>query len=265
MGVECTSVMNNFSHAREINTRSREILSRKNDIIVVGVLCTLTKIMKDKSIKWMLAASIFASVVGMLYADVPGNDRLMLCPDCGKEVSKRAMMCPACGCEGAIIKAVAKELESKPKPKIPDRVVRANIGREVYDALPVKMTDGLFVVLPLEKVLDIETLEFSFVSTNATINYSIPEVAIDQPIIRFPITETNLLFATAETNVCSELATPVEVKLSSASGWQEIQPRALKNHGKTLLRIKAGEDVKLPPKAHPFYKTLEGRWSRKGN
>lgn len=190
---------------------------------------------------------------------------LMPCPDCGQPVSRRAFMCPRCGCRGEVIEAAAKLLDSKPKPRIPDSVVRADFGRNVCDALPVKMSDGLFVVLPLEKVLNIETLVFSFATTNATISYSIPEVAVDQPIIRFPITETNLLFAVATTNICSTLATPSRVDVSKVAGWQPIQPKALKNHGKILLKIKAGEDVKLPPKAHPYYKALAERWSKKGD
>ena len=190
---------------------------------------------------------------------------LIPCPDCGQSVSRRAFMCPRCGCCGEAIGTAAKLIDSKPKPRIPDGIVRADFGRDKCDALPVKMADGLFVVLPLEKVLNIETLVFSFASTNATINYSIPEVAVDQPIIRFPITETNLLFAAATTNICSTLATPSRVDVSKVAGWQPIQPKALKNHGKILLKIKAGEDVKLPPKAHPYYKALAERWSKKGN
>lgn len=189
---------------------------------------------------------------------------LIPCPDCGQSVSRRAFMCPRCGCRGEVIEAAAKLLDSKPKPKVPDSVVRADFGRDVCDALPVKMSDGLFVVLPLEKVLNIETLVFSFASTNATISYSIPEVAVDQPIIRFPITETNLLFAAATTNICSTLATPSRVDVSKVAGWQPIQPKALKNHGKIILKIKEGEDVRLPPKAHPYYKALAERWSKKG-
>ena len=208
---------------------------------------------------------LFALIGAAAYSIATAATALIPCPDCGQSVSRRAFMCPRCGCRGEVIEAAAKLLDSKPKPRIPDSVVRADFGRDVCDALPVKMSDGLFVVLPLEKVLNIETLVFSFVSTNATISYSIPEVAVDQPIIRFPITETNLLFAADTTNICSTLATPPRVNVSEVKDWQTIQPKALKNHGRILLKIKAGEDVKLPPKAHPYYKALAERWSRKGN
>ena len=61
-----------------------------------------------------------------------------------------------------------------------------------------------------------------------------------------------MLFATTETNVCSSLAEPPAVRIADAAAWEAVQPKALKNHGKILLKIKAGEAAKLPPKAHPF-------------
>ena len=207
--------------------------------------------------KLLLIAIVLASFSTSAASLVP-------CPDCAHKVSPFALMCPNCGCKGERIENYVKELAAKPKPKIPDRIVRADFGQSTCDALPVRMEDGLFVVMPLEKVLDVETLEFSFASTNRTIGYSIPQVALNQPLIRFPITETNLLFAAANTNVCSTLAETNPIVLTAATGWQDIQPKALKNHGKLLLRIKAGEDVQLPPKANPYYKFLADKWSRKG-
>jgi len=208
---------------------------------------------------------VFVLSVGAALVALAGLAQpLMPCPDCGKMVSRRALMCPSCGCRGEIIEQAAKETQAKPKPKEPDRMVRADFGKTTCEALPVKMDGGGYVVLPLEKVLDLETLVFSFVSTNQTIGYGVPEVALDLPLVRFPIAETNLVFASAGTNVWSELAEPHDVKPSDASGWQAVQPRALKNHGKILLKIRAGEDAKLPPKAHPFYKQLADRWSGKG-
>ena len=190
---------------------------------------------------------------------------LMPCPDCGHEVSKRALMCPSCGLKGEIIAQAAKELETKSKPKEPDRWVIADFGKETCRALPVRMVDGTFIVLPLEKTFRLETLIFTYASTNTTIGYGIPEVALDRPLIRFPITATNLVFAAADTNIYSELAQPNAVKVDGAIGWRTIQPMALKNHGKVLLRIKAGEDTQLPPKAHPYYKQLEAKWKQERN
>ena len=187
---------------------------------------------------------------------------LMPCPDCGRVVSKRALMCPNCGLKGEIIEQAAKELEERIKPKEPDRWVIADFGKETCRALPVKMSDGHFIVLPLEKTFGLETLIFTYASTNMAIGYGMPEVALDRPLVRFPITATNLTFATADTNICSELVQPNAVKVGDAIGWQTIQPMALKNHGRILLRIKAGEDAHLPPNAHPYYRQLEARWKQ---
>ena len=190
---------------------------------------------------------------------------LMPCPDCGHEVSKRALMCPNCGLKGEIIEQAAKELAERIKPKEPDRWVIADFGKETCRALPVKMSDGSFIVLPLEKTFGLETLIFTYASTNIAIGYGVPEVALDRPLVRFPITATNLTFATADTNICSELVQPNAVKMDDAVGWQAIQPMALKNHGKILLRIKVGEDAHLPPKAHPYYRQLEAKWKQERN
>ena len=187
---------------------------------------------------------------------------LMPCPDCGREVSKRALMCPNCGLKGEIIEQAVKELEERIKPKEPDRWVIADFGKETYRALPVKMSDGNFIVLPLEKTFGLETLIFTYASTNTAIGYGVPEVALDRPLVRFPITATNLTFAAVDTNICSELVKPSAVKVDDAASWQTVQPMALKNHGKILLRIKAGEDAHLPPKAHPYYRQLESKWEQ---
>lgn len=192
------------------------------------------------------------------------GESLIPCPDCSRQVSKRALMCPGCGCKGSVIEKAAKTLQSKPKPKPLDRWVKADFGKTAVRALPVQMDDGAFVVLPLENTFGLETLVFSYATTNTTIAYGVPEVALNRPIVRFPIAVTNLQFATVYTNVTSRLMEPADVKISDVSGWQAVQPKALKNHGNILLRIKAGEPVKLPPRAHPYYRLLESKWKMKG-
>lgn len=140
----------------------------------------------------------------------------------------------------------------------------ADLGEDSFRALPVRMDDENFVVIPLEKTFNLETLTFSYASTNLTISYGIPEVAVDAPLVRFPISCTNLQFAAATTNVYSELADSKAVKISDVSHWLKVQPKALKNHGRILLDIKQGKDVRLPKIAHPYYKILESKWKKKG-
>ena len=190
--------------------------------------------------------------------------KLIPCPDCGHDVSKRALMCPKCGCKGEIIERVAMEWKTKPRPKPLDRWVVADSGRDKFKALPVRINEGNFVILPLETTFGLETLSFSYASTNLTISYGIPEVAANLPIVRFPIPCTNFQFAAVTTNVYSELADSKTVKISDVSNWLKVQPKALKNHGRILLDIKEGKDVRLPKTAHPYYKILESKWKKKG-
>lgn len=151
------------------------------------------------------------------------NPALMACPDCGRQVSRRALMCPACGCKGAVIEAVAKELALKPKPKEPDRFLRANFGDRIEVAKPVMMDGQRYAVLDFKKVVGLNTLTFMFASTNTTVAYGKPQLAKAVPVLRFPIDETNLVFTTEiDTNV-----------------WETIQPRDLRNREKMTQRLEA--------------------------
>ena len=125
--------------------------------------------------KFKLMAAVTMSVCLAWAEDVP----FMPCPDCGREVSKRALMCPNCGLKGEIIEQAAKELAERIKPKELDGCVIANFGKGTCRALPVKMSDGNFIMLPLEKTFGLETLIFTYVSTNIAIGYGVPEVALD--------------------------------------------------------------------------------------
>jgi hypothetical protein len=222
--------------------------------------------MKGMSIKAMYFRFVSFCISCLLFLSTFG-EKLMPCPDCGQSVSKRALMCPKCGCKGDVIEQVAKDMQKKINPKNNkphDSWVVADIGVDSFRALPVRMNDGKFVVMPLEKTFGLETLVFSYATTNLTISYGSPEVATDAPLIRFPISCTNLQFAAATTNVYSELADSKSVKISDAFNWLKIQPKALKNHGRILLDIKEGKDVRLPKTAHPYYKILESKWKKKG-
>ena len=132
------------------------------------------------------------TILPALLAAVP----LVDCPDCGGRVSSRAVMCPHCGAPAeAIAEAVAAlEAEKEVPQKTPDNVLVAKVnGRECY-ALPVAMKDGAFAVLPASALDGLETLELFFASTNAPVAYGTPSVAQGAPLVRLPITETNLTF-----------------------------------------------------------------------
>lgn len=140
----------------------------------------------------MRFSSLTIAFVPALLAAAP----LVDCPDCGGRVSSRAVMCPHCGAPAeAIAEAVAAlEAEKEVPKKTPDNVLVAKVnGCECY-ALPVAMKDGAFAVLPASALDGLETLELFFASTNAPVAYGTPSVAQGAPLVRLPITETNLTF-----------------------------------------------------------------------
>ena len=80
-----------------------------------------------------------------------------------------------------------------------------------------------YAVMPLEKLVGLKTMTFSFVSTNAPINYVSIEVANALPLVRFGISETNLLFKT-------------EADVAPNQEWQKISPMRLKRDAEKMLK-----------------------------
>ncbi len=56
------------------------------------------------------------------------------------------------------------------------------------------MKDGAFAVLPADALAGLETLELFFASTNLPVAYGTPSVAQGAPLVRLPLSETNLIF-----------------------------------------------------------------------
>ena len=148
---------------------------------------------------------------------------LMPCPDCGREVSKRALMCPNCGCKGEVIAEEAARLAKAEEPPPPDDAILADFGDRKERATPVMFGEKPYAVLPLEKLAGLKTMTFSFVSTNAPINYVSIEVANALPLVRFGISETNLLFK-------------AEAEVAPNQEWQKISPMRLKRDAEKMLK-----------------------------
>ena len=150
------------------------------------------------------------------------ESRLMPCPDCGREVSKRALMCPNCGCKGEVIAEEAARLAKAEEPPPPDDAILADFGDRKERATPVMFGEKPYAVMPLEKLVGLKTLTFSFASTNAPINYASIELADQKPIVRFGITETNLLFK-------------AEADIAPTQTWTRIPPMKLKRDAAKIL------------------------------
>ncbi len=86
-----------------------------------------------------------------------GTIQLTPCPDCSRDVSRRALMCPNCGLRGEVIAEAAKEIQEAAAGDVLD----VDCGTCAAHALPVEMPDGKFAVLPLDPVLGAERLKIS--------------------------------------------------------------------------------------------------------
>ena len=161
-------------------------------------------------------------------AALADESRLMPCPDCGKIVSKRAVMCPNCGCKGEVIAEEAERLAKAEEPPPPDDAILADFGDRKERATPVMFGEKPYAVLPLEKLVGLKTMTFSFVSTNAPINYASIEVAGTMPLVRFGISETNLLFK-------------AEADVAPNQEWQKISPMRLKRDAEKMLKERSAK------------------------
>ena len=164
-------------------------------------------------------AYILAAATMLALAD---ESRLMPCPDCGRAVSKRALMCPGCGLRGEIIAEEAAKLAKAKEPPPPDDRIVADFGDRKDEATPVMFGEKPYAVMPLEKLVGLKTLTFSFASTNAPINYASIELADAMPLVRFGITETNLLFK-------------AEADFAPTQTWTRIPPMKLKRDAAKIL------------------------------
>lgn len=222
-------------------------------------------------------------------------DSLIPCPDCTAPVSPRAVFCPSCGCPGEAIAECARNLQGE-QPRAQDQLLRLDTDGQAAFAFPVEMADGFFAVAPLAPLLSAESLTLSFLSTNAIIAYTMPEVAVDAPLVRFPITETNLFFwcvapqqsipaatldysetagfsfsreSTAHTLADVSAATNlISIYVESAGRrfpqritdtikWQRIQPKIFREQSRLFLQILRGENTTPPDKwCHPVFDAL---------
>ena len=137
-------------------------------------------------------------------------------------VSRRAFMCPNCGLRGEAIAEEAMRLAKAEEPPPPDDRIVADFGDRKDEAIPVMFNERPYAVMPLEKLVGLKTLTFSFASTNAPINYASIELASPMPIVRFGITETNLLFK-------------AEADVAPTQTWTRIPPMKLKKDAAKIL------------------------------
>ena len=103
---------------------------------VIGVMGTFG--IGEQSQSWRLRRLIFQmTVMPVLIALCAG---LIPCPDCGRDVSRRALMCPNCGLKGEVIAEIAKAI-----PEVAaGNVLDVDCGTCAAHAQPVEMSDNIW-------------------------------------------------------------------------------------------------------------------------
>jgi hypothetical protein len=221
---------------------------------------------------------------------------LIPCPDCKRSVSPRASFCPNCGCPEKAIAEQARGTLNRDSRK-PDKLLRVESdGKRTEIAFPVEMADGLFAIASLNTILAADTVTLSFLTTNSPVAYGLPEVAIDVPLVRFPISETNLqfwcvasqssevagFFDFSQTSGSSFSIEPTGRTLAEVSKgtnivsvyvdlfgkkvlqrvwdgivWQKITPKDFREQSRIFEKIVRGEKVQVPNKwCHPIFEAL---------
>ena len=146
--------------------------------------------------KSVIISSAIFFTVGFLAILQLFADTLIPCPDCGREVSRRALMCPNCGLKGDVISEVARTI---PQPSIGDVLEVICDGKSSY-AVPVEMDGRKFAVMPLDFVLGVSQLRLE--CDGKPIMWTVPELAVDAPIVRLQLADTNLTYWTCSIATC---------------------------------------------------------------
>lgn len=144
--------------------------------------------------------------------------RLIACPDCLKDVSRRALSCPHCGCPGlAIAEAVAAaEQAARPLP-----VLRAESDRGSGNALVITENGNAYALLDARLLAGAETLTLTTVHGDVPVSYMRLEAAADAGLVRLALAPQDKLFLglqlapvgdTVATNLLNRIGKPMSAE-----------------------------------------------------
>ena len=145
-------------------------------------------------LKWLSSSGFRASVFVWLWAllGIPAvlGANLVECPDCGKEVSRRAVSCPHCGSPGSAIIELVRRKEEDKKPKA---VVQIKAAAATGLGLALEENGVRYVVLPVAAAGTADTLNLRTIQ-GAELPYSHLEVAREVSLIRFRVAADTLAY-----------------------------------------------------------------------
>ena len=122
-------------------------------------------------------------------AEEPKPQSLTNCPDCEKEVSKRAVMCPHCGCPGDAIHSAVAYAEELARPKAVVSVIS-----ETASGVGVAIeADGLhYVVFDAFLLAGSSILELHDVVNDKNVAYTEVQLALNTGLMRLRVDSEDL-------------------------------------------------------------------------
>lgn len=109
---------------------------------------------------------------------------LFPCPDCGKQISRRAVSCPGCGCPRVAIQEAVRADDEAKRPK---HIVSAIADGRKGIAVLVTHEDIRYLIIDAFLLAGRSSLNFSELGTDNSIGYSEPELMSDSPLLRFKV------------------------------------------------------------------------------
>jgi hypothetical protein len=110
--------------------------------------------------------------------------RLIACPDCDHEVSRRAISCPHCGCPGAAISEAVRAAENAARP-LPLVRIKTEDGDGV--AAVIAQTGSLYAVFDGALIFAAQSLALAPLTKDQPVTYNQLEVAADSALVRVRI------------------------------------------------------------------------------
>jgi hypothetical protein len=114
--------------------------------------------------------------------------RLIACPDCGQDVSRRAVACPHCGSPGEAIAAAVREARAVEFAARPRPVVQISTDVGTGFGVIVAEGEGARVLFDASLLAGAQTLSLSTVPKSEPVSYTGLEIATDGPLARLTIT-----------------------------------------------------------------------------
>lgn len=117
----------------------------------------------------------------------PAFDRLIACPDCQQDVSRRALACPHCGCPGEAIAAAVREARAAEVAARPRPIVQITTDAGTGHGVIVAEGDAAHVLFDAALLTGAQSLSLTTISKAEPVSYSRLEVATDGPLARLTI------------------------------------------------------------------------------